>query len=108
MSSTAAGLLAAVALVAVLAVTHVPLGDYMAGVFGSRRHLRAERAIYRVVRVDPDADQRWGVYAVSMLSFSAVCVLFLYGLERLQGVLPWSLERPGVTPRWPGTPRRRS
>ena len=39
-------------------------------------------------RVDPDAEQRWATYAVSVLAFSAVCVLFLYGLERLQGVLP--------------------
>jgi len=98
MSPTGAGVLAAVALVAVLAVTHVPLGDYMARVFGSERHLRVERAVYRLVRVDPDADQRWGVYAVSVLAFSAVCVLFLYGLERLQGVLPWSLGLHGVTP----------
>jgi potassium-transporting ATPase potassium-binding subunit len=98
MSTTGAAVLAALALVAVLAVTHVLLGDYMARVFGSERHLRVERAVYRLVRVDPDAEQRWGVYAVSVLAFSAVCVLFLYGLERLQGVLPWSLGFSGVTP----------
>ena len=65
MSTTGAAVLAAVALFAVLAVTHVPLGDYMARVFGSERHLRVERAVYRLMRVDPDAEQRWGVYAVS-------------------------------------------
>ncbi|HLZ38030.1 MAG TPA: potassium-transporting ATPase subunit KdpA [Mycobacteriales bacterium] len=98
MSSTGAGVLAALALVAALAVTHVPLGNYMARVFGSERHLRVERVIYRVVRVNPDADQRWTVYAVSLLAFSAACVLVLYGLQRLQGVLPWSLGLPAVTP----------
>jgi K+-transporting ATPase ATPase A chain len=98
MSTTGAAVLTALALVAVLAVTHVPLGDHLARVFGSRRHLRVERVVYRLVRVDPDADQRWGVYAVSVLAFSAVCVLLLYGLQRLQGVLPWSLGLPGVTP----------
>jgi K+-transporting ATPase ATPase A chain len=98
MSTTGAAALAALALVAVLAVTHVPLGDFMARVFGSSRHLRVERVVYRLVRVDPDAEQRWGVYAVSVLAFSAVCLLLLYGLERLQGALPWSLGRPGVTP----------
>jgi K+-transporting ATPase ATPase A chain len=98
MSTTGAAVLTALALVAALAVTHVPLGDHLARVFGSRRHLRVERVVYRLVRVDPDADQRWGVYAVSVLAFSAVCVLLLYGLQRLQGVLPWSLGLPGVTP----------
>ena len=98
MSSTAAGVLAVVALLAVLALTHVPLGDYMARVLSSDRHLRVEHGVYRLVRVDPDADQRWGIYALSLLTFSAVCVLFLYGLERLQGDLPWSLGLHGVTP----------
>jgi potassium-transporting ATPase potassium-binding subunit len=98
MSSTGAAVLAATALFAALAATHVPLGNYMARVFASERHLRVERAVYRLVRVDPDAEQRWGVYAVSVFAFSAVCVLFLYGLERAQGVLPWSLGRHGVPP----------
>ena len=98
MSTTGAAVLAAGALALVLAATHVPLGDYLARVFNSRRHLRAERLIYRAVRVDPDADQRWSAYALSVLAFSAASVLFLYGLQRLQGLLPWSLGHPGVQP----------
>ena len=98
MSSTTAGVLAILALVVVLAIAHVPLGDYLARVLSADRHLRVERAIYRVARIDPDADQRWGTYSLSLLVFSAGCVLFLYGLERLQGVFPWSLGLPAVTP----------
>src|SRR6476646_2543209 len=40
--------------------------------------------------VDPDADQRWPVYARSVLAFSVVAVLFLYLLQRVQEHLPLS------------------
>jgi potassium-transporting ATPase potassium-binding subunit len=96
MSDTTAGLLTIGVLVLALAAAHVPLGDYMARVYQSRRHLAVERAIYRVVRVDPNADQRWTTYVLSVLGFSAVSVLFLYGFMRLQDKLPLSLGFPGV------------
>lgn len=67
MGTSAAGMFAALALVAALAAAHVPLGDYLARVFSSERHLRVERALYRLVRVDPNAQQRWSVYALSLL-----------------------------------------
>ena len=38
--------------------------------------------------MDPDAEQRWPVYLRSVLAFSAVGVLLLYGLQRLQPWLP--------------------
>ncbi len=85
-------------LVVALAAVHVPLGEYMARVFTSPRHTRAERAIYRVVGVDADREQRWSVYAMSLLAFSAVSVLLLYGFLRLQDHLPMSLGRAGIAP----------
>jgi K+-transporting ATPase ATPase A chain len=91
MSDTTAGLLTVVALAAVLAVTHVPLGNYMARVYAATTHWRAERLFYRVCRIDPDADQTWPTYALSVLGFSLASVLFLFGLQRLQHVLPLSL-----------------
>src|SRR4249919_2128156 len=91
MSDTAAGLLTVLALVVILAVTHVPLGDYMARVYSSSRHGRPERALYKACRIDPDADQTWATYALSVLGFSLASVLFLFGLQRLQHVLPLSL-----------------
>lgn len=84
--------------VAGLAVVHRPLGDHMARVFTSRRHLRVERLVYRAAGVDPDADQRWAVYARSVLAFSVVGVLLLYLLQRLQGLLPGSRGLDGVGP----------
>ena len=96
MSATAAGILQLLLLVALLALAHRPLGDYMARVFTGSKHLGVERAFYRVVRVDPDADQRWSTYLLSLLGFSMVSVLFLFGFQRLQSYLPLSLDFPGV------------
>lgn len=90
MSAGAAAVLQIALLVVALAVVDRPLGDFMARVFASDRDLAAERALYRLGGVDPRADQRWGIYARALLAFSAVSVLLLFGLMRLQAVLPWS------------------
>jgi potassium-transporting ATPase potassium-binding subunit len=90
MSSSLAGVLQIVLLVAALAICYKPLGDYIARVFMSPKHLRVEKAFYRVIGIDADADQRWGTYARSMLAFSGICVLFLYLLQRIQEHLPYS------------------
>ncbi|MGW4379363.1 potassium-transporting ATPase subunit KdpA [Kitasatospora sp. NPDC004531] len=94
MSATLAGWLQAVALVGALALCYRPLGDYIARLLTSARHLRAEKALYRLVGVDGDADQRWPVYLRSVLAFSTLSVLFLYGLIRLQTHLLLSLGVP--------------
>jgi DNA-binding response OmpR family regulator len=98
MSDTTAGLLQVGLLIAALAACYRPLGAYMARVYESEHDLRAERVIYRVMGVDSKADQRWPVYARALLAFSAVSVLFLYGLQRFQSHLPLSLGFPGVAP----------
>ncbi|GAA3023863.1 potassium-transporting ATPase subunit KdpA [Kitasatospora albolonga] len=94
MSSTLAGWLQALALVGALALCHRPLGDYIAKLLTTAKHLRVERGIYKVIGVDPEADQRWPVYLRSVLAFSAVSVLFLYALIRLQTHLLLSLGVP--------------
>jgi K+-transporting ATPase ATPase A chain len=98
MSDTTAGLLQVGLLIAALAVCYRPLGAYMARVYTSEGHSRAERGLYRVMGVDPAADQRWPAYARALLSFSLVSVLGLYALQRLQPNLPLSLGFPGVEP----------
>ena len=98
MSDTTAGLLQIGILLAALAACYVPLGNYMARVFTSDRDLRVERVIYRPSGVDPRADQRWPVYAASVIAFSFVGVLLLYALQRLQPELPQSLGLPAVDP----------
>jgi K+-transporting ATPase ATPase A chain len=44
--------------------------------------------VYRATGVDPEREQSWRVYAVSLIAFSAVSVLFLYLLQRVQTWLP--------------------
>jgi K+-transporting ATPase ATPase A chain len=98
MSDTTAGLLTVLVLVVALGVTHVPLGDYMARIYASDRHWRGERWLYGLCRIDPDADQTWPTYALAVLGFSLVSVLFLFGLQRVQHLLPLSSGSSGVEP----------
>lgn len=96
MSPTTAGILFIGSLVVALVLTHRPLGDYMHRVYSGTRHLAVERVMYRLIGVRPDAEQRWSVYARSVLAFSAVSILFLYAFQRLQDKLLLSLGFPGV------------
>ena len=84
MSSTAAGVVFIVTLIAALALAYKPFGDYMYRVVTPTKHSRVERGIYKVVGVDPRGEQSWGVYARSVLAFSAVSILVLYAMLRLQ------------------------
>ena len=98
MSPTIAGVLFLGSLLLALALSYRPLGDYMHRVYSGTRHSRVERVLYRLVGVDPDAEQRWGVYARSVLAFSVVGVLFLYGFQRVQNHLLLSLGFDPVKP----------
>ncbi len=98
MSSTLAGLLQAGTLVLLLALVYRPLGDHMARVYSDERHWRAEAALYRLVRVDPAAEQRWPTYAAGVLGFSFVSIVLLYLLQRLQPLLPLAFDRGAVEP----------
>lgn len=98
MGPVLADVLVVTALVGALALVHRPLGDHMAAVYSSKKHLRVERWIYRSVGADPDAEMRWPVYLRGVLVFSAVSVLFLYVLQRVQDKLPLSLGFKPISP----------
>ncbi|MER5769350.1 potassium-transporting ATPase subunit KdpA [Streptomyces sp. NPDC001985] len=98
MSPVLAGVLQLLALMVALALAHRPLGDHMARVYTSDRHLRVEKWIYKAVGADPDTEMRWPAYLRGVLAFSAVGVLFLYLLQRLQGSLPGSLGFRSIDP----------
>jgi potassium-transporting ATPase potassium-binding subunit len=83
-------------LVVALAVTVPFFARYLAHVYTSPQHFAVERVAYRVLRVDPDADQHWRSYAMSVLGFSLVGILLLYGFGRLQQHLPLSLGFPAL------------
>ena len=84
------------ALVLLLAFTVPLLGRHLAHIYTSDKHLAPERVAYRVMRVDPDADQHWRSYAMSVLGFSLVGILVLFGFGRLQQHLPLSLGFPAL------------
>ena len=127
MTATLAASLQILVVVVVLAIAYVPLGDYMAKVFATEHDvdteagglgatgstatlqrarggttvwadLRVEKLIYRLCRIDPRSQQTWVGYALSLLGFSAASVLFLYVLQRVQGVLPLNGGLSGVSP----------
>ncbi|NEC22205.1 potassium-transporting ATPase subunit KdpA [Streptomyces parvus] len=98
MSPQAAGLLQLTALMAALALAYRPLGDHMATVYSSEKHYTPEKWIYKAIGADPAAEMRWPAYLRGVLAFSAVSVLFLYLLQRIQGSLPGSLGFSSIDP----------
>ena len=99
MSATVSGLLTIGVLLLMLAVCYHPLGAWMARVYTDTRHLRVERAIYRLVRVDPDSEQGWKTYALSVMAFPLVSIAALFTLILVQLRLPLrqGSEGMGVT-----------
>jgi K+-transporting ATPase ATPase A chain len=82
-----------------------PLGTYMTNVFEGERTILSsllrpiEHGIYRLCGVDERAEQHWTVYGFALLVFSFFGFLTLYGLQRLQALLPFNPQAlEGVTP----------
>ncbi|HXY93373.1 MAG TPA: potassium-transporting ATPase subunit KdpA [Acidimicrobiia bacterium] len=83
-------------LILAIAVTAPLLGRYMANVY-EKKPSRLDRVfdpieglIYRLCRIDPDREQRWNVYTLSLLAFSVVGVLLVYVIQRVQSDLPFN------------------
>jgi K+-transporting ATPase ATPase A chain len=93
---TAAGWAQLIALIVLIGVTAPLLGRYMANVYegGPSRLDRVfgpvERLVYRACRIDPEREQRWNVYALSVLAFSVVGFVLLYAMQRIQSGLPFN------------------
>ncbi|WEH39261.1 potassium-transporting ATPase subunit KdpA [Streptomyces sp. NBC_01218] len=98
MSPLLAGVLQVLALIVALGLAYRPLGDHMARVYSSDKHLRVEKWMYRAIGADPGTRMRWPAYLRGVLAFSAVSCLFLYLLQRAQGSLPGSLGFVSIDP----------
>lgn len=91
---TAIGWLQIALIFALVLICVKPLGAYMARVFQGERTLLSvvlepvERSFYRLSGIDQAKEQGWFTYALAMLFFNAAGFLLLYGLMRLQGILP--------------------
>ncbi len=99
MPDAVSGLLTIGMLVLLLAVCYHPLGAWMARVYTDRSHWRVERVVYRLVRVDPESEQGWKAYALSVMAFSVVSIAALFALILVQLRLPLrqGSEGMGVT-----------
>ncbi len=79
---------------ALLVALAKPLGGYMARVYQGEAKLAQrllgplERVIYRILRIDPNEEMTWKTYAFATIAFNVAGLLFLYVLQRVQGVLP--------------------
>ncbi|WP_327178412.1 potassium-transporting ATPase subunit KdpA [Streptomyces sp. NBC_01335] len=98
MSPVLAGVLQLLAMIVALGLAYRPLGDHMARVYSSDKHLRVEKWMYRAIGANPNTEMRWPAYLRGVLAFSAVSLLFLYLLQRLQGSLPGSLGFVSIDP----------
>ncbi len=99
---TTAGWLQFVVWAALLVITVPLMGNYLARVFGGedgngvkkapgdRFFLPIENAFYRICGIDPESEQRWNMYALSLLAFCIVTVLLTYLGLRLQAHLPFN------------------
>jgi K+-transporting ATPase ATPase A chain len=94
--------------IALILLLAKPMGSYLTSVFDvdSKTRRRTwldpvlgpiERLLYRLTGVDREHEMRWTEYAFAMFAFSAVTLVLTYGVERLQGFLPWNTQHlPGV------------
>ena len=98
MSPVLAGVLQLLALIVALGLSYRPLGDYMAKVYSSEKHYKPEKWIYKAIGANANTEMRWPAYLRGVLAFSAVSVLFLYLLQRVQGSLPGSLGFVSIDP----------
>lgn len=90
---------------AVLLACVKPLGLYMARVYTGRAPCLErlagplERLLYRLGGFDRESEMSWRQYATALLAFSFAGLLAVYGLQRLQPVLPLNPEAlPAVSP----------
>src|SRR5262245_17672540 len=93
---TTNGILQIAVFLAIVTLTAVPFGKFMARVFtGERTFLTPVRRpiewlIYRLSGVDEKKEQHWLTYAVAVLLFNLACFLSLYAILRLQYYLPFN------------------
>jgi potassium-transporting ATPase potassium-binding subunit len=93
---TTIGVLQILLYFALILITTKPIGAFMARLFAGERtflhpFLRpVERLVYKLAGVREDAEQRWTQYCGAVLAFSFFSFLFVYLLQRLQGIMPFN------------------
>src|SRR6201989_3010873 len=97
---TAIGWIQIILFCAIIVALVKPLGSYMTRVFNGERTLLSpvlrpvEAGLYWIGGVDERREQHWLTYTVAMLLFHVGGFLIIYGLMRLQAVLPFNPAGP--------------
>ena len=79
---------------ALLLLLAIPLGGYMARVYQGEARLvgrllgPVERLLYRFLGTRSDEEMHWTTYARAFLLFNLLGFVVVFGLQRLQGLLP--------------------
>ncbi|HEV7357256.1 MAG TPA: potassium-transporting ATPase subunit KdpA [Steroidobacteraceae bacterium] len=92
------------ALLALVVLCVKPLGSYIATVmqgapvngrrnFALRAGGRFEALLYRLCGIDPGEEMSWAQYAIAMLLFNVLGAIVVYGLQRLQLILPLNPQK---------------
>lgn len=90
--------------IAVIFAITKPLGAFMARVFSREKTFidpilkPVEKLIYRLTGVNDEVEMKWSDYATSMLLFSAVTMIALYVMQRVQLLLPWNPQKLRAVP----------
>jgi K+-transporting ATPase ATPase A chain len=88
------GILQIIAFFAVILLLTKPLGLFMARLFEGKRTILhpvlrpLERFAYRLIGIQEQTEQKWTQYTFALIAFSIFSFLFVYLLQRLQGLLP--------------------
>ena len=78
----------------ILVLLAIPLGAYIKKVMNGEKTFLSkvltpcEKLVYKIMQVNTKEDMTWKKYAVCVLVFSGIGFVFLFLLQRLQGVLP--------------------
>jgi K+-transporting ATPase ATPase A chain len=80
-----------------------PMGFFMARLFEGKRTFlhpvlrRLEVLAYKLAGVNESTEQRWTQYAAALLAFSVFSFVFVYALQRMQGLLPLNPQHFGAS-----------
>ena len=74
--------------IALLIAVTPPLGAFIYRIYRRKEIGRVEGIVYRLIGVNPRLEQPWRRYATSCLWFSAISMIVLYVMFRVQGSMP--------------------
>lgn len=95
----------AIVIFGIVAALTPTFGTYIWRVFSGERTLLSpvmgpiEAGFYRVSRIDPAAEMDWRAYALAVIGFTFVGIIYLFVLLLVQGALPLNPQHfPGLAP----------